>query len=832
MRPRYLVFITLLALCHALVRGQTLTNAAPPPSGPAGSAAATDGTGFQVSQSALPDDPGQEILPVATPEPAPPTGTPVDWEAQRQDWVGDVVTLTGNVVFHYRDYILRADKVAYNRTTTEVEAEGHLQVTGGPNDVLMNASHGDMRLDMHTARFYDVNGSQGVRQAGRAVVYTTTNPLLFAARVAIQTGEGAYRLVDGSITNCRMPHPDWRIISRTIALENGSASTSNSFFEFLNVPIFYLPFLRHAVAADTRESGFLIPVISNGSSIRGWTFGEQVYWVINRSADLLVGSEFFSRRGWAPNGDFRYRGQGLDELQVRWNALLDRGIEETTSTGTQKIYQGGVDISTFGSKDFSDYTRLGGTAEYLSSYVYRLVFDDNYAQATSSQVKSNIALVHARNGFVPSASFERFQTFASTASGNEVRILHLPDLRYDILDRPLNDSHVYWGLGSSVSYMSRSEPNFHARNLGRFDFSPHITLPVNLDGWAFTLEGSLRDTGYTSSQIPDLVPRTGDLPTISHDPLNRKSISASVDIRPPALERDFTLGHDRILRHVIEPELTYKYTGGIGAQERDVLLMDTGDVLTNTNEGEYSLTQRFYVRRIDAQPCAPDDLNCKPANREWASWQIAQKAFIDSTFGGALIRGRRNVFDTTLDLSPVAFLTAPRSISPVISRMRFEAIDNLRIEWDLDYDSVRGLLSSDNLFAGYSFGRTTVGVGHALLNAVDESTGTTDRILKSQIVTPFLEIGKTSGPGFNIAVHGGYDFALNSLQYAGVQAVYNWDCCGLTLGYRRFELGTSGADFRDETQWLYSFTLANFGNVGDIRRSTSVFRDPTQPPLF
>jgi LPS-assembly protein len=831
MRPRNLVFITLLALCHAIVNAQTLTDAAPPSQNANPPVANDNGGGLQLSQSDLPDDPGQEILPVAQPEPQPATGTPVDWEAQHQQWAGDTVTLSGNVVFHYRDYVLRADKVTYNRATTEMEAEGHLQVAGGPNDVLINASHGDMRLDMHTARFYDVNGSQGIRNSGRSVVYSTTNPMLFSARVAIQMGEGYYRLVDGTLTNCRLPHPDWRIVARSIALENGEASTKSSFFELLGAPIFYLPYLRHGTQDESRESGLLIPVISNGSSIRGYTFGEQVYWAINRSMDMVLGVEYFSRRGWAPSGDFRYKGPGLDRMQVRWNALDDRGVKQTTSTGTQLVNQGGVDIALSGSVDLSDETRAGGIAEYLSSYVYRLVFDDNYQQAISSQVSSDIALTHAHNGLVPSVGFERFETFASTSNGNEVRVMHLPNIRYDVIDRPLG-SHAYWGLGSSLGYLSRSEPNFHARNVGRVDVFPHLTVPFALDGWTFTAEGALRATAYTISQLPDLIPHTGDLPTISHDPLNRLAGEASLDIRPPAMERDFSVGKEWVLRHVIEPELMYRFVGGIGAQERNVLLFDTTDILTDTNEGEYSLMQRFYVRRRDAKPCAPEDTNCKPASREWASWQIAQKAFIDPAFGGALFRGRRNVFETTLDLSSVAFLTSPRNISPVISRMRFEAINNLRIEWDLDYDSKRGLLSSDNLYAGYSIGRTTMGVGHALLNAVDENTGTPDRILKSQIVTPFLEIGKPTQEGFNLAIHGGYDFDLNTLQYAGAQATYNWNCCGLTVGYRRFELGAAGTEIRDETQFLYSFTLASFGNVGDIRRANTVFRDPTLPPVY
>ena len=808
-------------------------------------------------------------MPEAKPEAVAPIGTPVDWEAQHQQWAGDTVTLSGNVVLHYNDYVLSADKVTYNRATTELEAEGNLRLAGGPNDILVNASHGDMRLDMHTARFYDVHGSQGVRTTGRTIVYSTPNPLLYSGRVLIQTGEGSYRLIDGTMTNCRLPKPDWRIVAHAIDMANGRASTSNSFFELRNIPVFYLPFLRHAVEDGDRESGLLVPVISNGSSIRGYTFGEQVYWAINRSMDMVIGSEYYSKRGWAPNGDFRYKGRGLNQAIVRWNALLDRGIEEqigkTLGTaaadrtadklpgpiGEVLVNQGGVDVVAEGRRDFSPETRASGTAEYLSRYVYRLVFDDNYTQAISSQVSSDIAVTHARNGLVPSVAFDRFETFAGTANGDEVKILHLPNVRYDVLDRPLGGSIASWGLGSSLDYLSRSEPVFHARNVGRFNFYPHIVLPIHAGGWGVLAEGALRDTAYSISQTPDLSDLHRGIPTISHEPLNRSDFEASLDVRPPAVERDFVLPFShRMLRHVIEPELNYRYIGGIGTQAQNVLLFDTTDIVTDTNEAGYSLTQRLYIRPAHEQPCSASDSassdskqpdltasedqtakDCPAKPREWASWQIAQEFYIDPDFGGALISGRRNIFESTLELTGIAFLTAPRNISPVVSRMRFEAINNLRVEWDMDYDPRRGQLDVDNLFAGYSWGRTTIGLGHSLLNAVDEQHGTATT-LKTHQVQPFLEIGKRTHDGLNLAVNGGYEFDSHTLQYAGVEAVYNWDCCGLTVGYRRFELGTVDQVGRDESQWLYSFTLANFGNVGDIRRSNSVFRDPNLPPLY
>jgi LPS-assembly protein len=858
MHLRNFLFITMLVLCPLQLRGQALTNAAPPSGQEAGSSAAPvadsparqSGSGLSAS---LPNDPGQEILPLAQPEPEPPSGVPVVWEAQHQSRVGNIWTLTGDVVVHYRDYILRADKVVYDQSTTELDAEGHLQVTGGPNDVLIYADYGNMRLNMHTARYLSVHGSQGVRTLGSKAVYSTTNPFLFTGRVVLENGEGRYRIIDGTITNCRLPRPDWQLISRAIKLEDGKASMDNALFKFLGVPLFYLPYLRHPVDERGRESGLLVPVASTGSSIRGYTIGEQAYWAINRSMDMIAGLEYYSKRGWAPNGDFRYKGPGLDHATVRVNALVDRGVKLPVTTGSTTTMvltnQGGVDIHVLGRKDLATETRLAANIDYLSSYIYRLVFNDNFLEAVSSDVRSSISVTNAHKGIVPSLSLERIQSFAGTTGSNETttainanqaRILHLPNLRFDMLDRPLGTPKLYWGMGSSLSYLTRSEPaaiptgaSFHARNAGRFDFYPHLFLPLSAGGWNVAAEAAVRETAYTLNQIPDLTGANGGTPFISHDALNRGDFEASVDLRAPVVERDFTLSRwNRVMRHVIEPEFTYRYVGGIGSKAVNVLLVDTTDIATNTNEVGYSLTQRFYLRPAVQKPCtSPGDeatpKDCPPQAREWASWQIAQKLYINSNFGGALIPNRRNVFDATLDMTGIAFLTSPRNLAPVTSRLRFEAIDNLRIQWDLDYDPRAGQFGSDNLLAGYSLGRTTFGIGHALLSAVDES-GAAASTIKSQSLQPFLTIGKPSGKGFNLAANGGYDYILNALQYAGVQAAYNWDCCGLSFGYRRFDLGT----IRNETQWLYSFTIASFGSVGDIRRANTAFRDPSLPPAY
>ena len=95
----------MLALCHLLLAGQALTNALP--SAELGAAGITTNASDNAT-APLPEDPGQEILPIAVPEPVPAAGVPVQLDADRQTRVGDVLTLDGNVVVHYRDYILRA----------------------------------------------------------------------------------------------------------------------------------------------------------------------------------------------------------------------------------------------------------------------------------------------------------------------------------------------------------------------------------------------------------------------------------------------------------------------------------------------------------------------------------------------------------------------------------------------------------------------------------------------------------------------------------------------------------------------------------------------------
>lgn len=831
MRARIFLCTTLFLLCHPQLWPQPVTKQFPP-------AAPT-----QSSSAPLPADASNSgPIPVAHVVPPPATGVPVKIEAESQTYkkekAGGFYTLAGHVVIHYKNYIVQADHATYDQATSEVVAVGHVHLDGGPDDAHLLASHGTMNLDAHSGQFYDVAGTiAGPPLPRNTKILTSTNPFAITAHELIQFGPQKYHVIDGTVTSCALPNPDWRLVAKNFFLANGTASGKNSIFQLdglpvvHKVPVFYLPYITHPVN-EQRESGILIPIFGDDTT-KGLIFGEEIYVTLGRSADLLFGSEYFSNRGFAPLGQFRYKGRGLDFATVKVHSLLDRL--------PGNLNQGGVDFLLDSRHDFSPQTRAVSDIEYLSSYAYRQAFEENYALAINSEVNSQVFLAHTHNALTSGISFNRYQTFESNATSvtgqQEIIIWHVPTAQFDGIDHYLPGTRIMWGVAASAAGLSRSEPGFSTSSfVPRLDLYPHLTLPTHFGGWTFRPVLALRDTFYGKSQ--NAAP-LGSLPSERDATLNRKDFEASADLRPPALERDFTapwlehlLGGE--LRHAIEPDLQYRYIAGID-NFPSVLRFDATDVASDTNELEYSLTQRLFLRHTQQHPCKGDealgpDTLCGGETVDWLTWQVAQKYFFQPNFGGALTPHTRNVLDTTLDLTGVAFLTNRRNYSPIISRLRWRTSSDTDLEWDVDYDTKTGRLDSSNLYAGYHKGDYTFTVGDAHLHTVSTPTETLPQAptptttTTTPALTDFNQFrfgaiyGAPAKVGFSTGVSGGYDFTLNQWQYYAVQGSYNWNCCGLSFELRHYSLGS----VRDDTEKLYSFTLAGVGAAGSLKRAERV----------
>lgn len=782
--------------------------------------------------------------------------------ALQQEKDGDVYKLRGNAEIHYRNYILRADELVYDSNSGEATATGHFTLDGGPNDDHIRASHGSYNLTAETGRFYDVTATTGLRLTSTRAILTSSAPFSFSGKRVEKTAPDHYAVYDGSITTCELPHPYWKFQAHKVVVDvGGNATIYHSDFLLHGFPIFYFPYATHPVAREARHSGFLIPTAGR-SSTKGNIVGDSFYWAMNRSMDGMIGAEYFSKRGSSQRGEFRARPSDTSYVDLNYFGVIDRGIEVGTSSGQQLLREGGQEVRLTSEGNLYGF-RAVSNIDYLSSFLFRLAFNEVFTQAINSEVKSQAFLSKAQRGFFLGGMVERYQNFFQTANASgalsnppafdSIRVLHTPSIDASSVDRRIRNWPLVWSFDTSLAGLSRSEPGFHTSNLlTRLDFSPEIALPLQFHGWDLRPSLTLHETYYSEQFVNGSVLDSG---------ANRRAFDTSVELRPPVLEKVFDhefLG--RKWKHVIEPRIKYRMVTGVH-NFGNILHFDERDILSNTHEVEYGFVTRLYSKRPTSpvQECetpmtglavgaaAPeqtlpwgriDNLANRacvlgPDIREVLTWEVRQKYFLDPTFGGALVSGQRNVFATTEDLTGIAFITQPRHLSPLVSRMRAATSRHTDTEWDLDYDFQLHRMDATTLLVNYNWGAFTFGGGDAYLEIPQTNStplgltegkcgpavGTIDITCKFQQFRVALGYGGLTRRGLSAASSFGFDAETRQLQFVTAQTTYNWNCCGVTLEYRRFAI----ANVRNENLFRFTFSLANIGSFGNLRRQERLY---------
>ena len=714
---------------------------------------------------------------------------------------------------------------------------------GGPHDAHIEAKTAVYNINTENGTFYDVVGSVGTRFRGKNVVLTSSNPFMFTGKEVKKIGRDRFIVLHGTVTSCALPTPKWTFNAEKVDVIAGEdAHIYHSTFRILRVPVFYFPYASHPVDTLGRTSGFLLP--SGGQSSRkGTSIGESFYWAINRSMDATIGGEYYSRRGWSQSGEFRARPSQDSHLNIRYAGMLDRGDPVT------KQDQSGQEVHLDSELNLPYGFRGVADVNYLSSFLYRLAFSNTFSQAVNSEVSSTAFVSKNFRGYSFDVMSSRYQNFQSTKSGDQILLVHAPTVEFSSVERHFRDSPIVWAFDASGEGVSRRQPNFVSSSLvGRFDVRPRAALMMSLAGWTMRPEIALRNTFYTDSQT--INPSTG-LAVPIDDALNRRALESTIEVRPPSVSRIFEKEvAGRKLKHVIEPRVTYHYTKGVD-QFANVIRFDGRDILSDTNEVEFGIIQRLYGKRAIAKRdpnCETSDnselkqtpgtylpgtsaepLHCEDEGvrtRELVTWEIKQKYFANDNFGGAIVNGTRNVVTTTAEFAGIAFLTEPRKWSPIVSKVRVATSANTDVQWELDYDARKGYINSSTAFVDYRIGEVFIGGSQAMLRTSGQAiTATT---VNGQVVPvpdlfnqfrALIGYGHPGKRGISAGGSLGYDVEQKFLQYGAVQTSYNWDCCGISVEYRRFALGS----VRNENQFRFAFTLANVGTFGNLRRQERLF---------
>ena len=710
-------------------------------------------------------------------------------EAVSQLKQGPWYRLRGLARLQTTEFLLRADELDYNEDTGYAEARGNVEMTRFSTGEKLSADRVEYDLREDTGRFYRVRGTVPAPTLVRPNVLPSNNPYYFEARWAEKL-KNRYLLHEGFLTNCRLPNPWWVLRGPSLEIiPDHRAVARRATFRLRGIPLLYAPFYYKSLERLPRQSGFLTPNIGN-SSRRGKMLGAGYYWAMSRSYDLTYRALYFTQRGLAHHLEARGKPRQGTEFGAVLYGVNDRGLKLESG---ERRKEGGLSFTLQGQTELWGFQGRG-ELNYLSSFLFRQAFSESFNEAVFSEAHSAGFLGKHWSSFGLNFVFQRLENFQSLEKDDTIVIRKAPVVEFSSRDRQFwkRGLPVWVSFESSVGLMRRKQPLFQTRQvLERADVEPRLMTALRWKDFHLIPSFSLRGTLWGESRNQDRILGRN---------ISRQAREFALALEAPALARIFQvprwLGDQ--LKHVIEPRASFRWVGGVNNFDQ-LIRFDETELLANTRQAEFSLTNRFYLKR-------------RGEVSELASWELVQQRYFDPSFGGAVSEGLRNLVMSSAELTAYAFLDRPRAYSPIVSALRISPWPGWGIEWRSDYDPMRHRIVNNGLTADARWGKYMVSLGHNSVRSTPVLSPAANQL------RGLVGYGNPDRPGWSAAFSAIYDFRFGVMQFATTQITYNTDCCGWSIQYRRFSFGA-----RNENQFRLSFAIANIGSFGTLKKQERLF---------
>ena len=180
----------------------------------------------------------------------------------------NTISASGDVELNYQGRTLQADRVIYDRNTGRVFAEGNARLTEA-NGTVTTGSRFELTDDFKTGFIDSLRVQQTVKDRG-----VTVKTRLLLARAERVEGETTV-FEKGTYTACEpcREHPErpplWQVKAARIIHNNEERTIyyEDATFEFLGVPIAYVPYFWSPDPTVKRQTGFLAPHYIHSSAL-------------------------------------------------------------------------------------------------------------------------------------------------------------------------------------------------------------------------------------------------------------------------------------------------------------------------------------------------------------------------------------------------------------------------------------------------------------------------------------------------------------------------------------------------------------------------------------
>jgi LPS-assembly protein len=224
----------------------------------------------------------------------------VDADDLLYDKDNSTVTATGSVVMYYKNRILQADRVVYDRVNKRVRADGHAKFTD---------EHGNITY----APSFDLTDDFASGFANGAQMLSTDKTRFTSPRV--ERSAGTMTTMDrATYTACEpcKAHPEWppewqvRAVRITEDQQTHTIYFENAWLDIFGIPVIYVPYMSAPDPTVTRKSGFLPPSYTNSTTL-GYGVTVPYFLDLAPNYDLTITPSYYTNQGAALDLEWRHR---------------------------------------------------------------------------------------------------------------------------------------------------------------------------------------------------------------------------------------------------------------------------------------------------------------------------------------------------------------------------------------------------------------------------------------------------------------------------------------------------------------------------------------------
>ena len=689
------------------------------------------------------------------------------------------ITAKGNVEIYYGNYTLLADRVVYDRGSNTLKAEGNVRIKD-PDGAVITADHITLTDDFRDG-FID------------ALKLVTKDDTRIVASSASREAGNVTVFEKAWFTPCKVCEtdptkpPTWRIRAGKITHKRDQAviTFKNAFFDFLGVPIIYVPWFQMADPTVKRKSGFLMPTYSHSGQL-GNTLQIPYYFALSDHYDFTFAPMVTEQAGTLLLGNWRHR-LSSGAYSVELAGVWDKGTFDSPTDGD---FRGSV--KTEGKFALNPYWDWGWDIIAELDETFRRFYNLDSRLKTDRVSQVYLEGLHDRN-YMATRFYNTQSLLFSDEPFSEATVFPIIDYDY-IVKNPIIGGEL--SFNSNVMVFSNQEGVDSNRLIVESNWRRQMIDGV---GQVFTPFAQLRGDIYGVGGV-DNQDLNGSPDFVSEEPDNgailRGNALGGIEYRYPWMA---STGN---VTHVFEP------IGQLIARPNSL-----GNQQDIPNEDALSLvfddTLLFDIDKFSGYDRIETGTRANVGVRYTA--QFASGAYGRAVFGESYQLAGQNEYDT--DFFRTSGLATDRS--DYVGGLYIQALSNLGFSAQSRFDEDTWDIQRTDLGTWARYGPAQVKVNYA--DVIGEPGLAQDEPREEIVTAGVLALTEDWSLLGNIR----YDLETSQTITDGLGLRYQDDCFMLDVTYQRSFI--EDQDIEPDQRFLVNFMLKYLGTYQFATDATSVF---------